>query len=66
MAGTRQPPSQLVFFSLRNGVIAGIGPSIHVGPVISRVEDESVVGDPELVEQVEKLADMHVVLDHAV
>jgi hypothetical protein len=50
MAGTRQPPSQLVV----------------VGPVVGGVEHDGVVGDPELVEQVEELADVHVVLHHPV
>ena len=32
--GTRKAPSQLVFFSLRNGVIAAIRPGVHVRPVV--------------------------------
>jgi hypothetical protein len=65
MAGTRQPPSQLVFFSPRNGV-GGVRPGVVVRAVVGGVEDDGVVGDAELVELVEELADVHVVLDHAV
>jgi hypothetical protein len=32
-AGTRQPPSQLVFFSPRNGVIAASGQVFMCGPL---------------------------------
>jgi hypothetical protein len=66
MQGTRQPPSQLVFFSPRNGVMPASGQVLYVRPVVGGVEDDGVVGDAELVEQVEELADVHVVLDHAV
>ena len=44
----------------------GIGPGVHVRPVVGAVEDEGVVRDAELVEQVEELTDVHVVLHHAV
>ncbi len=37
-----------------------------MGPVVGRVEDDGVVGDAELIEELEELADVHVVLDHAV
>jgi hypothetical protein len=37
-----------------------------VRAVVGGVEHDGVVGDAELVEQVEELADVHVVLDHAV
>jgi hypothetical protein len=39
--------------------------SVHVRAVVGGVEHDGVVGDAEFVEQVEELADMHVVLDHA-
>ena len=35
-------------------------------PVVGRVHDDRVVGDPELVEQVEQLADVPVVVEHRV
>ena len=34
--------------------------------VVGRVEDDGVVGDAEIVERLEQLADVAVVLDHAV
>ena len=34
--------------------------------VVGRVHDHRIVGDAEIVEQLQQLADMHVVLDHAV
>ena len=36
------------------------------GPLSVRVDDDGVVGDAELVEQVEQLADVLVVVDHRV
>ena len=66
IAGTRNAPSQLVFFSLRNGVVAGIRPGALVRAVVGRVDDDGVVGDAELVDRLQQLADIAVVLDHAV
>ena len=66
IAGTRNAPSQFVFFSLRNGVVAGVGPRVHVRPVVGRVDDDRVLGDAELVELVEHLPDVLVVVDHRV
>ena len=37
-----------------------------MGPVIGRIEHDRVVGDAEIVEQFEQLANMHVVLDHPI
>ena len=34
--------------------------------VVGRVEDDRVVGDPQVVERLEQLADVAVVFDHAV
>ena len=65
-SGMRNAPSQLVFFSLRNGVIAAVGPGVHVRAVVGAVHDDGVLGDAELVEQVEQLADVLVVVDHGV
>ena len=45
---------------------AAVGPGVHVRPVVGRVHDEGVVGDAELVEIVEHLADILVVIDHRV
>ena len=45
---------------------AGIGPSVHVRPVVGAVLHERVVGDAELVQEVEHLADALVVVDHHV
>ena len=66
IAGTRKAPSQLVFFSLRNGVMPPSGQRVHVRAVVGRVDHDRVVGDAEIVERLEQLADMAVVLDHAV
>ena len=65
-SGMRKAPSQLVFFSLRNGVMPPSGQRVPVRAVVGRVHDEGVVGDAELVEQVEHLADVLVVVDHGV
>ena len=43
-----------------------VRPAVHVRPVVGAVHDERVVGDAELVEQVEQLADVLVVVDHRV
>ncbi len=64
--GTRKPPSQLVAFSPLNGVVPPSGQVKHFGAVVGGVDDDGVVGDAEIVELLEKLADMPVVLDHAV
>ncbi len=42
-----------------------IRPGVHVRSVVSGVEHQRLVGDAEFVEQVEELAYMHVMLDHA-
>ena len=46
--------SQLEFFSLRNGVMPRVGPSVHVRPVVGAVQDDRVIGDAELVELVQQ------------
>ena len=43
-----------------------VGPRVHVRPVVGRVDDDRVLGDPELVELVEQRADVPVVVDHRV
>ena len=48
------------------GCHSAVRPGVHVNAVVGRVEHDGVVGDTELIEQFEKLADVHVVLDHAV
>ena len=45
---------------------AAIGPGEDFGAVVGGVDDDGVVGDAEVVELLEKLADVPVVLDHAV
>ena len=45
---------------------AGVRPGVHVRPVVGAVHDDGVVGDAQLVEQVEQLADVLVVVDHHV
>ena len=64
--GMRKPPSQVVPFSPWNGVMAPSGHKRHLGAVVGRVEHDGVVGDAEIVELLQKLADMPVMLDHAV
>ncbi len=43
-----------------------VRPRVHVWAVVGRVHDERVVGDAELVEQVEHLSDIFIVIDHRV
>ena len=43
-----------------------VRPRVHVRAVVGAVHDDRVVGDPELVEQIEQLADVLVVVDHRV
>jgi hypothetical protein len=45
---------------------AGIGPGVVVRAVVGGVLDDGVVGDAEVVDELEQFADVHVVLDHAV
>ena len=45
---------------------AGIGPGVVVRAVVGGVLDDRVVGEAEVVDQLEQLADVQVVLDHAV
>ena len=45
---------------------AAVGPGEDFGAVVGGVDDDGVVGDAEVVELLEQLADMAVVLDHAV
>ena len=64
--GTRNAPSQFVFFSLRKGVVPASGQVFMCGPLSVAVHDDRVLSDPELVEQIEQLADVLVVVDHRV
>ena len=43
-----------------------VGPGVHVRAVVGAVDDDRVLGEPELVEQVEELPDDLVVVDHRV
>ena len=45
---------------------AGIGPGVVVRAVVGGILDDGVVGEAEVVDQLEQFADLHVVLDHAV
>ena len=64
--GTRKAPSQLVSFSPRNGVAAAVRPGQYFGPVVGREDDDGVVGNAEVVELLEQLADIAVQFHHAV
>src|SRR5215471_10733048 len=64
--GTRQPPSQLVSFSLRNGVVPPSGQGEDLSTVVGGPYNDRVVGDPEVVDLLEQLSDHAVVLYHAV
>jgi hypothetical protein len=54
IAGTRNAPSQLVFFSLRNGVMPPSGHEFMCGRCRC-VDHDGVVGDAEIVERLEQL-----------
>ena len=56
ISGIRKAPSQLEFFSLRNGVMPPSGQVFMCGPLSVRVDDDGVLGDAQLVEQVEQLS----------
>ena len=45
---------------------AGVGPAVHVGPVVGGVHDDRVLGDTQLVEQIQQAADRVVVIQHRV
>ena len=45
---------------------AAVGPSECLGAVVGRVDHDRVVGDAEIVELLQKLADLAVMLHHAV
>jgi thiazole synthase ThiGH ThiG subunit len=55
-----------VFFSPRNGVVPPSGQLMHLGAVVGRPDHDRVVGDAEVVDLLQHLADVPVVLDHAV
>ena len=52
-SGTRNAPSQFEFFSLRKGVIAPSGHVFICGPLSVEYMHDGVVGDAQLVQQVE-------------
>jgi len=64
--GTRQPPSQLVAFSPRNGVVPPSGQLMTSAPFIGGVHDDGVLGESKVVQQLEKLPNMPVVFHHAI
>ena len=45
---------------------AAVRPRVHVRAVVGRIHDEGIVGDAELIEEVEHLADVLVMVDHGV
>ena len=57
------PVGVLLAAERRHGAVR---PGVHVGAVVGRIHDEGVVGDAELVEIVEHLADVFVMVDHRV
>ena len=66
MAGTRNAPSQLVSFSLRNGVVAASGQRELIGTVVGRVDHDGVICYPQVIERFEELAYVLIVLNHAI
>ena len=64
--GTRQPPSQLVSFSPRNGVEPPSGQLMTSAPLSVEYITMVLSAMPELIELVEQFADVPVVLHHAV
>ena len=65
-SGTRNAPSQLVFFSLRNGVIAPSGQVFMCGPLSVLYMTIVLSAMPSSSSRVEHLADVLVVVDHRV
>src|SRR6478609_4890918 len=61
-AGTRYAPSQLEFFSFRNGVM----PTVHVRAVVRRIHHDGVVCQAEAVEFIKEGTDEFVVVEHGV
>ena len=57
------PIGVLLAAERRHGTVR---PCVHVRAVVRGIDDESIVGDVEVVERLENLADVPVVLDHAV
>ena len=57
-------PVRVLLAAERRG--AGVGPGVVVRAVVGGILDDGVVGEPEVVDQLEQFADLHVVLDHAV
>src|ERR1700730_1903453 len=57
-------PVGVLFAAERCG--AAIGPGERLGTVVGRVDHDRVVGDTQIVELLQELADLPVVLDHAV
>src|SRR6266850_6397020 len=62
----RHPPGALpvrVLFTAER-CRASVGPGEHLGAIVGSIQDDGVVGDAEIVELLEQLADHAVVLDH--
>src|SRR5215218_9661424 len=65
ISGTRNAPSVRVLLAAERRHRA-VRPRVHVRPVVGAVHHDRVLGDPELVEQVEEQADVPVVVEHRV
>ena len=64
--GMRKAPSQLVFFSLRNGVMPPSGQVFMCGPLSVEYITKVLSAMPSSSSSVEHLADVLVVVDHGV
>jgi hypothetical protein len=56
------PIGVLLAAERRHGAVR---PGVHVRAIVGRIHDEGVVGDAELIEIIERLADILVVVDHS-
>lgn len=45
---------------------AGVRPGVLVRPVVGGVENDGILGDPEVVHSLQDFADRRIMLDHAV
>ena len=64
--GTRYPPSQLVAFSPRNGVVPPSGKDQFLCAVVDGEDDDGIVSVAESVKLFKQLADKTIKFDHAV
>ena len=64
--GTRQPPSQFVSFSPRNGVAPPSGHDALFGAVVRGEDDDRIVSHAEIVDLLQQVTDVAIELDHPV